>query len=72
MSVHPTAVHVYSSFAKHLGALATQIAVICTLGVCPLTCSAQTQWNTNGSGTWYSPSGIDVAIGTRVATQVNQ
>jgi hypothetical protein len=58
------AVHACSSFAKHVGALATAIAVICVAGVCPLPCGGQTTpWNTNGSN-WYSPPGVNVGIGT--------
>ena len=65
MPVCRTAVHACVWFAKRVGELAAVVAVICVAGVCPLPCGGQTTpWNTNGSGIWYSPSGVNVGIGT--------
>lgn len=58
------AIHECSSLVKHVGVLTT-IALICAAGVYPLPCEGQTtSWNTNGSNIWYSPTGINVGIGT--------
>jgi hypothetical protein len=65
MSACRTVIDTCASFAKHVRASAAIVAVICTAGVCPLPCGGQTTpWNTNGSGVWYSPTGVNVGIGT--------
>jgi hypothetical protein len=60
-SVRRTAVHASSSFAWHVGAVATAIAVSIA-GACPLPCGGQT-WNTNGNNIHNTNTG-NVGIGT--------
>jgi hypothetical protein len=59
-SAYRAAVQACSSSAKHLGALATIIAAICTAGVCPLPLHGQ--WTTVPPGISYT--GGNVGIGT--------
>ena len=60
MSAYRTAVHAGSWFAKHAGALATTIALVCTAGVCPLPCEGR-NWAPNARSVYTLGN---VGIGT--------